>query len=168
MRIDPEDPADIEGIGLVHVAAFENTEEARLVSLLREAGKAVISLVARADDGIVGNVLFSPVTIERTPGGFKAYGLAPVAVLPEFEHQGIGSALIERGLEVSRENDCDAVVVLGHTDYYPRFGFSRASDLGLDNEYGAGDAFMVLALSDRALEGVGGMVRYAPEFAAVG
>jgi putative acetyltransferase len=95
-------------------------------------------------------------------------GLAPVAVLPEFQRQGIGSQLIRDGLERCKQAGYDAVVVLGDPAYYFRFGFTRAADSGLHNEYGVHDEFMVVALHEGALRGASGMVKYLPEFAEVG
>ena len=79
---------------------------------------------------------------------------------------GVGSRLIEAGLEACRAAGLPFVVVLGHEGYYPRFGFRRASERGLGNEYGADEAFMVLELRPGSLPSGGGLVRYAPEFAA--
>jgi len=96
------------------------------------------------------------------------WGLAPAAVLPAHQGRGIGSALIRRGLEQCRSAGYGAVVVLGEPRYYSRFGFSRAAGRGLSNEYGAHDEFMVMELRAGALDGISGLVRYAPEFGATG
>ena len=164
IQIRQEQVADIDGIGSVHEAAFGNSGEARLVSLLRDSGRAVVSLVALIDEQMVGHILFSPVTVEHSREGFNAVGLAPVGVLPGFQRQGMGAALINRGLEVCSANLCDAVVLVGDPAYYSRFGFSRASDHGLENQYGVDDEFMVLSLSESALDGVRGLVQYSSEF----
>jgi putative acetyltransferase len=87
-----------------------------------------------------------------------------MSVLPEFQNRGIGSRLVREGLEACRQRDYEVVVVLGHIDYYPRFGFVRAKDRGLDNEYDAVDAFMVMELRKGVLERIHGLVKYAPEF----
>jgi putative acetyltransferase len=102
------------------------------------------------------------VTIDNST--FNAVGLGPVAVLPELQKQGIGSKLIREGLKLYGQAGYDAVVLVGDPPYYSRFGFTRAADVGLKNEYGVHDEFMVLALRDGALHGVGGMVKYVPEF----
>jgi putative acetyltransferase len=88
-----------------------------------------------------------------------------MAVLPDFQRQGIGTALVKEGVRRCREMGFDAVVVLGHPEYYPRFGFTKASTLGLTNEYEADEAFMVLELQSGSLKEVQGLVRYAREFA---
>jgi putative acetyltransferase len=93
--------------------------------------------------------------------------LAPVAVHRDFQNRGIGSTLIREGLERCKQSGYDAVVVLGHMHYYPRFGFRTASAYGLGNEYGVDDAFMILGLKDGILDRINGLVRYAPEFREV-
>jgi len=159
-----ERPEDDAGIREVHTRAFGGPLEAKLVELLRQRCKALVSLVAASDKGVVGHILFSSVTIANSPAAFNAVGLAPVAVHPDFQRRGIGSKLIREGLERCKQGGCDAVVVLGDPAYYHRFGFFRGSQFGLQNEYGAHDEFMVLALRDGALHGVSGLVRYLPEF----
>ena len=147
----------------MHAAAFPTDAEARLVDALRDARRAVLSLVAEHDGQVVGHVLFSPMHSNRGQG----LGLAPVAVLPRDQRQGIGAALIRAGIEACRAAGFDYVVVLGDPGYYRRFGFRRALDLGLQNEYGAHDEFMVLELRLGGLAGVAGMVKYCSEFAAL-
>ncbi|HET9219917.1 MAG TPA: N-acetyltransferase [Terriglobia bacterium] len=168
VEIRSERPDDRVAIREVHVRAFGDADAANLVDLLRERKKASISLVAVAGDKVVGHIMFSPITISQAPEDFRGIGLAPLAVLPEYQNRGIGSQLARAGLDVCVQGSYDVVVVLGHTSYYPRFGFSRAKDFGLDNEYNAADAFMALELKPAALRGVRGLVRYAPEFAEVG
>jgi len=166
--VRPAWPDDSAAIREVHIAAFGGPVEAKLVSLITEREKAVISFVAVTDSRVVAHILFSLVTVANAPPVFKALGLGPVAVLPVYQKQGIGFKLIQAGLEKCRQARYDAVVVLGDPAYYSRFGFQRAADFGLDNEYGALEEFMVLTLHDRALMGVSGMVKYAPEFNEVG
>src|SRR4029077_14492876 len=102
------------------------------------------------------------------PENFRGIGLGPMSVLPEFQNKGIGSRLVREGLEACKRDGYDAVVVLGHTKFYPRFGFSRAKDYGLDNEYNATDAFMVMELQVGVLGKISGLVKYAPEFREAG
>jgi putative acetyltransferase len=168
IEIRIERPDDIAAIRDVNERAFGESAEARLVDQLRASNKAVISLVAQHGDQVVGHILFSPVTITNAPEFFRGAGLAPMSVLPEFQHQGIGSRLVRDGLVACQDAGYDVVVVLGHVGYYPRFGFARAQDYGLENEYDAADAFMVLELRKGALEGVGGLVKFAPEFHEAG
>src|SRR5213594_5202360 len=155
---------DAAAIQQVHIAAFGGSAEAKLVRLISERKKALISLVAVSDDSVVGHILFSRVTIDNVPAAFNGIGLAPVAVLPTFQRRGIGSKLIREGLERCKQARYDAVVVLGDPAYYSRFGFVRAADFGLQDEYDVIDEFMVLPLYAGALEGVAGTVKYLPEF----
>lgn len=164
IELRQEVPDDFPAVRHVNERAFGGTAEAQLVDLLREAKKAVVSLVALHENRVVGHILFSPVTVTQAPENFRGVGLAPMSVLPEFQNQGIGSRLVRDGLEACKRKGYDAVVVLGHTKYYPRFGFSRAKDYGLDNEYNALDSFMVLELKEGVLQTIGGLAKYAPEF----
>jgi putative acetyltransferase len=169
IEIQSESPEDIAGIRQVVGRAFDGRPtEPRLVDLLRAAGKAAISLVALSAGGVVGHVLLSPVTLDPPLAGFNAVGLAPVAVAPQFQRQGIGSALIHEGLERCRQAGYEIVVVLGDPRYYSRFGFRRARDFGLGNDYNADEEFMALELKPGALSGVRGRVKYAPEFEDAG
>jgi putative acetyltransferase len=155
-------PEDWNAIRDIHLCAL-GEGEARLVDLLRRRGD-VIGLVAVAGGRVVGHIMFSPMTVEQAPEGFRAIGLAPLSVLPEFQKQGIGSKLVKAGLQACRGYGYDVMFVLGHTAYYPRFGFSRASDNGIENEYNAGDSFMVIELKQGVLPLISGMAKYAPEF----
>ncbi|MFC1483940.1 GNAT family N-acetyltransferase [Candidatus Neomarinimicrobiota bacterium] len=163
-EIRPEQSADVAAVRYVNEQAFEGPDEARIVDLLRERRKALISLVAIAGEQVVGHILFSPVTIEPDNDSLRLIGLAPMAVLPGQQRRGIGSALVEAGLQRCRELGFDAVVVLGHPEYYPRFGFTRAGAFGLTNEYEADEAFMVLELRSGCLKGIQGLAKYASEF----
>ncbi len=165
-----ERPEDHAAVRQINERAFEQPEEAELVDRLRSRGKAVLSLVAVRDGEIAGHILFSPVAIESsgeiTTGA--ALGLAPMAVLPELQRLGIGSRLVEAGLEQCRKAGHQGIVVLGHADYYPRFGFVPASRFGLTSEYDVPDeVFMALELRQGAFSGRSGKVRYQPEFAEV-
>jgi len=165
MVVRPEEPGDVAAIHAVHVAAFPTDVEARLVDALRVAGRLDVSLVAEDGGRVVGHIAFSPVTVGEATCGL---GLAPVAVVPVAQRQGIGGLLVRHGLAAAARVGAGFVVVLGHVEYYPRFGFRRASEVGLGNEYGADEAFMVVELRPGALPAAGGLVRYAPEFAAFG
>lgn len=161
--IRAERPADAPAVDAVHRAVFPGEDEALLVAALRAAGHACVSLVAEVDGQIVGHIVFSPVSIAGTGQTGQGLGLAPVAVLPEHQRRGIGSQLIREGLDVCRQAGFDFVVVLGHPEYYPRFGFRQATQQGLANEYGAVEAFMVVELTPGSLPPAG-LVKYGPEF----
>ncbi len=169
IEIRYEKLGDADSVRRVNESAFApSLNEARLVDMLREAGKAWVSLVAIGAGKIVGHVLFSPVSIAVAPENFRGVGLAPVAVLPAYQGMGIGSQLIRQGLEDCRSAGFDAVIVLGHLGYYPRFGFRPASGFGLESEYNAGDAFMALELRQGALAKTQGLVKFAQEFQLAG
>jgi len=164
VEIRTERPEDSAAISQVHTRAFGGAVEAKLVQLICEREKGVIALVAASEGTVVGHILFSRVTIDNSAQSFNGIGLAPIAVLPEYQRMGIGSKLIGERLQQCKQSGYDAVVVLGDPNYYSRFGFLRAADFGLQNEYGVHDEFMVLPLHGGALEGIGGMVKYLPKF----
>ena len=168
VEIREERQGECQEIRQVIVAAFGGDTEANLVELLRDRNKAPVALVAVSDNKIVGHVMFSPVTITLAPKTFRAVGLAPLSVLPEFQRQGIGSVLAHEGLKKCAAAGFEMAVVLGSPYYYPRFGFSRASLYGLGNEYGADEHFMAMELKNGALDRVSGIVRYSPEFKECG
>ncbi|MBU2623130.1 MAG: N-acetyltransferase, partial [Proteobacteria bacterium] len=115
--------------------AFEQPVEADIVDKLRQACPDFISLVAEDGKIIVGHILFTPVVIEESERKLQGMGLAPMAVMPERQRQGIGTKLIKRGLELLKEQGCPFVVVLGHPEYYPRFGFEPASRHNLKSQW---------------------------------
>lgn len=163
--IRAEKPEDVAAIREVNERAFGGPLEAELVDLLRARGKAALSLVAVDDDRVIGHILFSAVTIERAEKSVHALGLAPMSVLPEFQNQGVGSMLVRGGLEECRASGHRVVVVLGHPDYYPRFGFAPASRYGIRSEFDVRDeAFMAVELYEGALSGCEGTAKYEPEF----
>lgn len=167
MQIRPERTDDIPAVRAVNVAAFETSAEANLVDALREQARPIVSLVGEDEAAIVGHILFSPVTVSGHTD-LQIAGLAPMAVLPSRQRQGIGSRLVREGLERCRQAGFAAVVVLGHAAYYPRFGFVPASRFGLRSEYDVpDDVFMVLELEAGALKRTSGMIRYHPAFANV-
>jgi putative acetyltransferase len=165
MIVRSEKPEDVPAIRIVNERAFGGAAEADLVDALRRNGKAPISLVAEDDGRVVGHILFSPVTIETSERELVGVGLAPMSVIPERQNQRIGSLLVEDGLRRCREEGHRFVVVLGHPDYYPRFGFVPAGRFGIKSEYDVADeVFMVMELQEGALSGCAGVVKYQPEF----
>lgn len=165
----PELPDDLPGIHLVNTLAFGRPSEADLVDRLRAEARPFLSVVAEDAGEVVGHIAFTPVSIEGESGQHSLImGLAPMAVLPERQRSGVGSALVRRGLEEARAIDAGAVVVLGHPAYYPRFGFSRASTFGLRCEFEApDDAFLALETWPGALDGRPGLIRFHEAFGAV-
>lgn len=164
-RIRPFRDGDLAAVARVNRAAFGREDEAGLVATLHTAGRVAYELVAERDTDIVAHILFSPVTIERGDDG-RALGLAPLAVTPALQRQGIGAALTQAALTTLATGPYRMVVVLGDPAYYQRFGFGPASTAGLSDVYGAGDDFMAVALKPGGLDGYGGRVNYTPEFDA--
>lgn len=168
VQIREEKPTDTEAIYKVHESAFDSPLEAQLVDLLRSRGKAIISLVAEDRDEILGHISFSPVSIDPPAHDWQVLGLAPIGVIPERQRQGIGKALVIAGLERCQELKIQLVVVLGDPAYYTKFGFKRALDFGLRNEYQADEHFMVLEFAPGIIGNFSGLVKYAPEFNEIG
>ena len=158
-------PQDAAAIRTVHEQAFATTAEANLVDQLDERGKLALSLIAERGQEIVGHIAFSPVTIEPVRMEGAALGLAPLAVLPALQRQGIGAPLVTAGLEQCREAGVNWVVVLGDPNYYHRFGFRSAEQYGLSCDFDAPkEAFMAIRMQAGAPEGCAAVVRYQPEF----
>lgn len=135
-----------------------------MVDLLREQAEPLVSLIAEESGKGVGHVLFSPASLHEHPD-LNIMGLAPMAVLPDHQCKGAGFMLVQQGLEQCRKLGVEAVIVLGHPDYYPRFGFRPASYYGIDSDYEVPDeAFMVLELLPGALYGKSGRAEFHPVF----
>jgi len=167
MKIRAERPGDVAAIDAVNRSAFNQPNEAALVVLLREQASPLVSLVAETDGALVGHVLFSPVTLTGYADA-AIMGLAPMAVMPAMQRRGAGSMLARAGLDACIRLGADAVVVLGHADYYPRFGFAPASRFAIASEYDVADeVFMALELKPAALAGKSGTIRYHPAFATL-
>ena len=161
--IRDETVCDAAAIRQVHRLAFAQDDESRLVDALRSGGYVRASLVAEDDGQVVGHILVSDLAIAAPGGTVAALALAPVAVLPSHQRRGIGSMLVREGLQSCREAGHAVVIVLGHPEYYPRFGFSARLAGRLRAPF-SGPAFMALELVPGALEGVEGEVRYPPPF----
>jgi len=160
-----EKPEDVRAIRFVLEKAFGQSNEADLVDALRRRGALTLSLVALRDNDVVGNIVFSPVTIESAGTSFNAIGLGPMAVLPRYQGKGIGSQLVRIGLEQCRQAGHEIVVVLGYPDFYGRFGFVPTKYRGIHCEFDVpDDVFMVMELRQDALAGRSGLVKYQPEF----
>ena len=166
ISVREETPEDVPVITKVNELAFARPEEAGLVEALRGSCDELLSLIAECDGEVVGHVLFTPVAIETARGAVRGMGLAPMAVLPERQRQGIGSALVRHGLAALRDRSCPFVIVLGHAAYYPRFGFEPASGYGIRSQWEGvpADALMILVLDEGAMDGVSGIARYRDEF----
>jgi putative acetyltransferase len=168
MIIRPIESADFKAVDAVHRAAFASTAfghqgEADLVRQIHADGDALVSLVAEANGQIVGHALFSRMEIEADGVPLRGAGLAPVGVLPNLHSSGVGSALIWRGLEMLHGQGVQISFVLGHPDYYPRFGYSTKTAHPFASPF-AGPHFMALLLDKSVRLPESGRARYAPAF----
>jgi len=166
IEIREEQPWDILLIREVNIQAFGQVQEADIVDKVRRNCGDLLSLVGVAGDKVVGHILFSPVLLKRKERTVEGMGLAPMAVLPEYQRQGIGSQLIRTGIARLASRRCPFIVVLGHAEYYPRFGFEPASRYGIRSEWEVPDeAFMILVLDQSEMQDISGVAIYRPEFA---
>lgn len=168
MIIRPATTAELDALAAVHEAAFSATAighqgEAQLVRQIEADRDALVSLVAEADGDILGHALFSRVTVDADGQRLRGAGLAPVAVQPSLQSNGIGSSLIRRGLATLTDMNLQICFVLGHPDYYPRFGFRADLARPFASPY-AGPHFMALFLDNSLRLPESGRADYAPAF----
>lgn len=166
VRIRVENTGSIDEratIRAVNEAAFGGSDEADLVDRLRSDDHALLSLVAELESGIIAHIMFSRMWINTPSRLVPAVALAPVAVLPAHQRKGIGSLLIQHGLELLRGRGESIVIVVGHPAYYPRFGFSTDRARALESPFPR-EAFMAMELRSGALDGIQGPVVYPPAF----
>jgi len=162
VEIRDEQPGDVAAIDDVNRRAFGQDEEARIVGALRSSGAVLLSLVATVDGEVVGHIMYSPVVVGEK---IRGVGLGPMAVLPEYQRQGIGSRLVEAGNRRLKATGWPFIVVLGHPEYYPRFGFKPASVRGVTCEWEVPDnVFLLLVLDEGKMLGVSGQTKYRQEF----
>lgn len=167
IHVRPETDEDVDIIAEINRLAFEGETEVELIKAIRNSSDFIsdLSLVAVQDGAVVGHILFSPITIVSVGGKYPALALAPMAVLPEYQRKGIGGELVRRGLEAASESGYKIVIVIGHPEYYSRFGFRPARKYGLDVVFDVpDDAFMALELESGALKNISGVVEYGPAF----
>ncbi|MEN8119528.1 MAG: N-acetyltransferase [Bacteroidota bacterium] len=166
--IRKEWPKDFSQVRKLNEAVFEADGEAKLVDILRDSNINLISLVAEENDVILGHILFSPVQLSNNLENVAIAGLAPMAVFPDYQKKGIGSALVQKGLEYCREAAYKAVVVLGHPEYYPKFGFVPSVQFNIKSEYDVPEnVFMVQELEKGALKNCSGVISYHEAFGNV-
>jgi putative acetyltransferase len=159
-----EQPEDEAAIRDVNRRAFGADQECRIVDALRANGAVLLSLVAMLNGEVVGHILYSPASIGELTGA----ALGPMGVVPEHQRQGIGTRLVEAGIERLRTAGCPFIVVVGHAHYYPRFGFGPAADYGITCEWNVpDDVFMILMLDPLRMAGISGLAQYRPEFSSV-
>ena len=165
IEVRDERPEDIPAIHALNKQAFDQEQEANIVDALRKNGAAKLSLVATLHGQVVGHVMYSPITIA---GKHEGAALGPMSVLPQYQSKGIGSRLVREGNERLKQAGCLYIIVLGHAEYYPRFGFKPASQFGVTCEWGVPDnVFMLLVLDEARMRGVSGKSRYRSEFSSV-
>jgi putative acetyltransferase len=165
ITIRGEQPEDAQAVREVYIGAFGQELEADLVDQLRQGCGELLALVAVMEGRIVGHILFSPAVIEGQEQTVRGMALAPMAVLPEYQRQGIGSQLVHAGIEALKQVDCVFIILVGHPTYYPRFGFEAASWYGIRSEWEVpDDACMVLVLNESQKSGLSGVAKYRPEF----
>ena len=185
IAIREEQPDDVAAIRDINQRAFGQDQEANIVDALRSNGAALLSLVATLDGQVVGHIMYSPITIgdeaedDAARTGFTlpdtptvstvtGAALGPMSVLPEHQQHGIGSKLVESGNQKLKAAGCPFIIVLGHANFYPRFGFQPASTFGVRCEWPVpDDAFMLLPLDPSATQSLSGLAKYRPEFSTV-
>jgi putative acetyltransferase len=152
----------------VNQKAFGQPQEGQLVDALRTNGGVLLSLVATLNGHVVGHILYSPLSVSSDGGKVVEAGLGPMAALPEYQRRGIGGKLIETANQKLREVGCPFIVVLGHPEYYPRFGLKPASGYGIRCEWNVPDnVFMVLVMDQLKMKGVSRLAKYRQEFFSV-
>lgn len=162
LTIRVEIPGSIPAVRQVNEKAFGRETEADLVDTLRANGKFALSLTAALNDEVVGHILFT----DMLGSAQRFAALAPMAIIPDHQGTGIGSSLVRTGFEYLQEQGYDAVVVLGHKEYYPRFGFVPAANFGLTTQFDVPPEYLLVArLSGTPI--APGKVFYQPEFDAV-
>jgi putative acetyltransferase len=163
--IKEENPKDKDKIYEINKSAFGTETEAKIVDALREAGELILSLVVQIDDILIGHIAFGEVKIDSGKQSYRAIRLGPMAVLPEHQRKGYGTKLVEQGSKILSGRGHEIVVVLGHPDYYPKFGFVPSQRYGIQCEYECPpEAFMIKELKQNALKGIQGTVFYSSIF----
>jgi putative acetyltransferase len=164
IAIRKEEPKDRDAVHQLNLIAFENGPEAALVDQLRASCKEYLSFIAVENGSVIGHILFTPATVEDCSA--VGMGLAPMSVLPSQQRKGVGSRLVQYGLEFLRNAGCPFVIVLGHPGYYPRFGFELASKYQLRSQWEGvpDDAFMIVVFDNGVVPKTGGIARYRDEF----
>jgi putative acetyltransferase len=161
IEIRDEHSGDVSEIRELNRQAFGQAQEGNIVEALRSNRAVLLSLVATLDGHVVAHILYSPLSVSGVDGA----ALGPMAVLPQHQRQGIGSKLVEAGNRRLKDSGCPFIIVVGHPNFYPRFGFKPANTCGITCEWEVPDeAFMVLTLDHAKMAGVAGLAQYRPEF----
>ena len=165
IEIREERPDDVAAVRDLNRRAFGQDQEGNIVDALRANGAALLSLVATLNDRVVGHIMYSPLSIG---GSVTGAALGPMAVFTEHQRQGIGTKLVKVGNQKLKDAGYPFIIVVGHADYYPRFGFRPASEHGITCEWDLpDDVFMLLVLDQAKMESVSGLATYRHEFSSV-
>jgi predicted N-acetyltransferase YhbS len=167
ITIETETEGDYEKIARLHAIAFNGDGEAKLVEKLRRTPRYIreLSLVAKYRNAIIGHVLFYPIKIKTCRNMCDSLALAPISVIPRFQNRKVGSKLIKEGLEKARKLGFKSVIVVGHPNYYPRFGFEKASKYGISASLDVpDDALFAMELEKDGLKDCSGTIEYPSEY----
>lgn len=171
IKVRPEQKSDIEAIKTLHDLAFKGENESRLIELIRHSEYFIpeLSLVVENEKNeLVGHILFSTAHIQTETTLVPTLALSPMAVHPDFQHKGIGSELVMKGILKSGELGFGHIVVLGHPNFYPKFGFIKSAEKEIKPPFPVPEeVFMVLELKEGSLEDISGAVVYPTAFSAV-
>ena len=170
IKIEAETEEDYEQITTLHTLAFNRDGEAKLVEKLRRTPIYIreLSLVARYRNTVIGHILFYPIRIKSHRKKCVSLALAPISVIPRFQNRKIGTRLIREGLQKARKLGFKSVIVIGHLEYYPRFGFEKASKYGISASFDVPDnAFFAIELEKDALKDCSGTAEYPDEYNGV-
>lgn len=165
MIIRQEKQQDIAAIRELNDLAFGQPIEGAIVDKLREKCDEFISFVAVKRGQILGHILFTPAIIETKTGVINGLGLAPMAVRPDHQRTGIGTRLANTAIKQIKNTNCPFIIVLGHPEYYRRFGFESAVRYGITSEWDVPvEAFMIMILNEQPMRNSSGVAKYRPEW----
>ena len=165
IEIREERSDDVAAVREVNRRAFGQDQESNIVDALRTNGGALLSLVATVNGQVAGHIMYSPLTVAENVLGVA---LGPMAVVPEYQRQGIGTQLIEAGNRKIKDAGYPFIIVVGHAEYYPRFGFRPAGEYGIKCEWDVpNEVFMLLVLNEAKMQGSSGLAKYRHEFSTI-
>jgi putative acetyltransferase len=170
MTVEAETEGNYEQITRLHTLAFDGDGEAKLVEKLRQTPNYVpeLSLVAKYRNAIIGHVLFYPIKIRTHRKKCTSLALAPISMIPSFQNRKVGSRLIREGSEKARKLGFKSVIVVGHPEYYPRFGFEKASKYGISAPFNVPDTALFAMESEKdGLKDCSGTIEYPSEYSEV-
>lgn len=171
VKIRKETQSDYSDVYNLNKVAFKQDVESKLIELLRKSSAFIpeLSIVAIINNNIVGHILFTNIIVKGEDGNeYNSLALAPMSVIPKYQAKGIGGQLIKHGLNTAKKLGFKSVIVLGHKDYYPKFGFEAASQWNIKAPFDVpDDVFMAIELVENGLRGISGVVKYPKEFEEV-